>query len=336
MFHAFAAPAPDAKIEPFDYDPGSLGRDEVEIQVDYCGVCHSDLSMKNNDWEMTKYPFVGGHEVAGRVAAVGDDVEGLEVGQTVGVGWTARSCLHCDQCLSGYQNRCREAKGTIVGRHGGFADRVRAQAAWTIPIPTGVNPIDCGPLFCGGLTVFNPLVENRVSPMAHVAVVGIGGLGHMALQFARAWGCEVTAFSTSPDKETEARELGAHHFLNSRDDQALADAKSQFDMVLVTVNAELDWDGYIETLRPGGTLHLVGAAEKISATVFPLIMAQRSISASPTGSIVRAREMLDFCARHEIKPMIETFPMAEINDAFEHLASGKARYRIVLEGDQRD
>ncbi|TWU29973.1 NADPH-dependent aldehyde reductase Ahr [Bythopirellula polymerisocia] len=330
MFHGFAASSPEADWEAFEFDPGPLGYDEVEVEVEYCGICHSDLSMKKNEWGMTSYPFVGGHEVAGRIVALGEGVEGLEVGQRVGVGWTSASCLHCDQCLSGYQNRCLQAQGTIVGRHGGFADRVRAQAAWTIPIPEGLDSVDCGPLFCGGLTVFDPFVENNILPTARVAVVGIGGLGHMALKFARAWGCEVTALSTSPDKEEEARQMGAHHFLNSRDSEALAAAAGSFDMVLVTVNAPLDWDAYINTLRPGGKLHLVGAAEKITATVFPLILGQRSIGGSPTGGIVRAKEMIDFCARHTIKPLIETFPMSELNAAMEHLEAGKARYRIVL------
>lgn len=333
MFQAYAASSPESDFEIFDFDPGPLQRGDVEIAVEYCGICHSDLSMKLNEWRMTGYPFVGGHEVAGRVAEVGEGVEGLQKGQRVGLGWTAASCLRCDQCQSGYQNRCPNAQGTIVGRHGGFANRVRAQAAWTIPIPEGVESVDCGPLFCGGLTVFNPLVENEIVPTARVAVVGIGGLGHMALQFASAWGCEVTALSTSPEKEDEARRMGAHHFLNSRDKRALASVAGKFDMVLDTVNAALDWDAYINALRPGGKLHVVGAVDKIEATVFPMLIGQKSIGGSPTGGIVRAKEMLEFCARHQIKPLVETFPMSKINDAMQHLADGKARYRIVLQAD---
>ncbi|MDM4014044.1 NADPH-dependent aldehyde reductase Ahr [Roseiconus lacunae] len=333
MFNAYAASDPESRLEKFEYDPGPIGLDEVEIAVEFCGVCHSDLSMKQNDWGMTEYPFVGGHEVVGRIVNVGENVEGLEVDQRVGVGWTASSCLRCEQCHSGYQNRCPDSVGTIVGRHGGFADRLRAQSDWAIPIPEGVDPVDCGPLFCGGLTVFNPFVENQILPTARVAVIGIGGLGHMALQFANAWGCEVTAFSTSPDKEEEARKMGAHHFLNSRDENALQSVAGRFDMVLDTVNASLDFDAYINTLRPGGKLHLVGAVDKIEATVFPMIAGEKSLGGSPTGSIVRAKEMLEFCARHEIKPMIETFPMSDVNEALRHLAEGKARYRVVLKAD---
>jgi len=332
VFHAYAAASPDARFESYEFDPGPLNSDQVEIAVEYCGICHSDLSMKKNEWGITQYPFVGGHEVAGRVVALGEGVANLEVGQRVGVGWTASSCLHCEECLAGYQNRCLQAQGTIVGRHGGFADRVRAQAAWTIPIPDDIDSADCGPLFCGGLTVFDPLVENNVCPTSRVAVVGIGGLGHMALQFARAWGCEVTALSTSPEKEEEARSMGAHHFLNSRDSAALQSAAGSFDLVLDTVNVSLDWDAYINTLRPGGKLHVVGAVEKITATMMPMIMGQKSLGGSPTGGILRAHEMMRFCARHKIKPVIETFPLSEINAAMEHLEAGNARYRIVLEG----
>ncbi len=264
------------------------------------------------------------------LSGVGEAVRHVHVGQRVGLGWTARSCLVCEQCLSGHQNRCPEAVGTIVQRHGGFADRVRAQAAWVIPIPDGVSLKAAGPLFCGGLTVFNPLLQNNIRPTDHVAVVGIGGLGHMAIAFADAWGCEVTAFSTSADKEGEARQLGADHFSNTRDADALTSAAGRFDMVLVTVNVPLDWDRYINTLRPGGKLHLVGATPQVSASVFPLLVGERSIGGSPTGSIATASKMLQFCARHKIEPIIEEFTMSELNAAMDHLASGKARYRIVL------
>ena len=333
MFTGYAASSPDSNFEKIGFDPGELLPDAVEIAVEYCGVCHSDLSMKKNEWGMTEYPFVGGHEIAGKIVALGENVSHLDIEQRVGLGWTARSCMHCDQCMSGYQNRCGQGQGTIVGRHGGFANRVRGQAEWAIQIPEGVESVDCGPLFCGGLTVFTPFLSNNIRATDHVAVVGIGGLGHMALQFANAWGCHVTAFSTSPDKEDEAKSMGAHAFLNSRDEDALASAAGQFDMILVTVNANLPWDTYIAALKPGGHLHLVGAAESIQATVFPLILGERSIGGSPTGGIVSARQMMEFCARHAIKPMIETFPMSKINDAMERLESGKARYRIVLKND---
>ncbi|MEW4454209.1 NAD(P)-dependent alcohol dehydrogenase [Bremerella sp. JC817] len=332
-FRGFAATAPGKPLESFEYDPGDLLPDEVEIDVDYCGLCHSDLSMADNEWGISSYPFVPGHEVVGRVAACGDQVKHLKVGQKVGLGWKARSCMVCPQCMTGNHHRCPNSTDTIVGRNGGFANKVRCQGAWAIPIPETLDAAKVGPMFCGGVTVFNPLIVSNTSPMDHVAVVGIGGLGHMALQFAKAWGCEVTAFSTSPDKEAEAKEMGAHHFLNSKDDDALSAAAGKFDMVLVTVNVMLDWDAYVNLLKPGGRLHIVGAIPKIEATWFPVIAGERTIGGSPIGSPALAGQMLDFSGRHAIAPIIEEMPMSKVNDALEHLKSGKARYRIVLKND---
>jgi uncharacterized zinc-type alcohol dehydrogenase-like protein len=331
MIHAYAATEAGGELRPFEFDPGPLGPNDVELQVESCGICHSDLSMLQNDWRLTTYPFVPGHEIVGTIAAAGESVSHLRVGQRVGVGWYSRSCMTCDQCMAGDHNLCATAEGIIVGRHGGFADRVRAHSAWTTPIPDGVNHATAGPLFCGGITVFNPIIQNGIQATDRVGVIGIGGLGHMALRFLNAWGCEVTAFSTSPDKEAEARELGAHHFVNTRDPEALDSLKGAFDMILVTVNVELDWDPLIAALAPRGTLHFVGAAPKVSATLFPMIGGQKSISASPLGSPATIREMLAFAARHGVEPVTETFPLAQVNDAMEKLRCGSPRYRVVLE-----
>jgi uncharacterized zinc-type alcohol dehydrogenase-like protein len=330
---AYAAETAAGPLQPFEYNLGEIGAEEVDILVDYCGICHSDLSMLDNSWQITRYPFVPGHEIAGRIEAVGPGVSHLAVGQTVGLGWFAKSCMICRQCMSGNHNLCSEAQGTIVERHGGFADRVRAHMGWVIPLPDGVAPASAGPLFCGGITVFNPIVQNKIRPTDRVGVIGIGGLGHMALGFLRAWGCEVTAFSTSPEKEEEARRLGAHHFLNSRDAAALEKRAGYFDMILSTVNVSLPWDAYIGALAPKGKLHLVGAAPSVEATVFPMLIGQRSVGASPLGSPATIGTMLDFAARHGIAPQTESFPMSRVNDAMEKLRSGKPRYRIVLEND---
>lgn len=329
--HAYATHEPGGKLEPFSFDPGPLGPDDVEIDVHHCGICHSDLSMLNNDWGMTTYPFVPGHEVVGKITAIGEHVKHLTIGQTVGVGWMSGSCMHCDQCMSGNHNLCPEAEGTIIGRYGGFADTLRAKSMWVIPIPEGVDPADAGPMFCGGITVFNPIVQYEISPLSRVGVVGIGGLGHMALAFLRHWGCEVTAFSTSPDKEQEARKLGAHHFVNTKEEGALEQLEDRFDMVLVTVNVELPWEKYIATLRPKGKLHLVGAAPSVSSGVFPLLAGQKSISSSPLGSPFYTKEMIHFAARHGIAPVTEHFKLKDVNEAMERLENGKPRYRIVLD-----
>ncbi len=330
---AYAAQQVGGNLEPFEYNSGLLQHDEVEIDVKYCGICHSDLSMLNNEWGMTKYPFVPGHEIIGTISQIGNDVKHLNIGQYVGLGWRARSCLICDQCTSGHHNRCMKGEDVIVGRHGGYSDKVRCQAIWAFPLPEKIDKKAAGPLFCGGITVFSPIIENRITGTDHVAVVGIGGLGHMALRFLNSWGCEVTAFSTNSDKEKEAKELGAHHFLNSRDPGVLKSARGSFDMVLVTANADLDWDGYISTLRPGGKLHIVGATPPVKADVFPLIAGERSIGGSPTGGPRTINMMLEFCNRHDINPVIEEFPLSRVNEALGHLKTGKARYRIVLKND---
>jgi alcohol/geraniol dehydrogenase (NADP+) len=331
MIHAYAAHEPGGELKPFEFDPGPLGDQAVEIQVEYCGICHSDLSMLDNEWGMSQYPLVPGHEVVGTIAEVGRTVTRLKVGQRVGLGWFSGSCMSCEWCISGNHNLCLTAEGTIVGRYGGFADKVRAHQNWVVSLPDRLDPATAGPLFCGGITVFNPIVQLDIQPTDRVGVIGIGGLGHMALRFLRAWGCDVTAFSTSPDKEVEAREMGANHFVNSRDPDALNAVANSFDVVLSTVNADLDWPTYIATLRPKGRLHFVGVAPSpVSTQLFPLILGQKSLGGSPLGSPATVSTMLEFAARHSVEPITETFAFTQVNDAIEKLRNGKPRYRLVL------
>jgi alcohol/geraniol dehydrogenase (NADP+) len=328
---AYAADAPGAELKPFEYEPGPLKAEEVEIQVEYCGLCHSDLSMLNNDWGITQYPFVPGHEVVGTVAAIGEGVTTLKLGQRVGLGWFSDSCMHCSACMSGDHNLCPTAEQTIVGRYGGFADRVRAHQEWVVPLPEGLSPETAGPLFCGGITVFNPIVQFDVKPTDHVGIIGIGGLGHMALRFLHAWGCDVTAFSSSADKEAEARELGANHFVNSRDPKSVEQIAGSLDLILSTVNADLDWATYMMALKPKGRLHFVGVVPSpVSLSIFPMILGQKSVSGSPLGSPATVAKMLEFAARQGVEPVTEIFPFDQVNEALAHLHAGKARYRIVL------
>jgi uncharacterized zinc-type alcohol dehydrogenase-like protein len=287
--------------------------------------------MLNNEWGFSQFPFVPGHEVVGIVGAIGHQVKGISLGQRVGLGWFSGSCLTCEWCMSGNHNLCPSAEGTIVGRYGGFADRVRADAAWVVPLPDKLEAQAAGPLFCGGITVFNPIVQFNVKPTDRVGVLGIGGLGHLALRFLDAWGCEVTAFSNSPEKEEEAKQLGADHFVNSRDSEAVGKIANSLDFILSTVTASLDWNAYIAALRPKGRLHIVGVVpEPVSFPIFPLLAGQKSVSASPSGSPSVIVTMLEFAARHGIQPTIETYPFSELNDALEKLRHGKPRYRIVL------
>ena len=331
MIKAFGAFDAGGELKPFEYDPGPLGRHEVEIKVEHCGICHSDLNMLDDDWGMTRYPLVPGHEVAGTISMVGEDVENLQPGQRVGLGWQSGYCMTCPSCLGGDHNLCAAGEGTIVGRHGGFADRVRAHAASVVPLPEGIDMASAGPLFCGGITVFNPLVQFGVHPTDKVGVIGIGGLGHIALQFLNAWGCEVTAFTSSEDKRQEAQELGAHHAINSRNPEEIEAVAGQFSLILSTVNVKLDWNAYVAALGPKGRLHFVGATlEPLDLGVFPLIMGQRSVSGSPVGSPATIAKMLEFAALHSIQPVIETYRFDQVNEAIQRLRSGQARYRVVL------
>jgi uncharacterized zinc-type alcohol dehydrogenase-like protein len=239
--------------------------------------------------------------------------------------------MTCSACLSGDHNLCSSAQSTIVAHHGGFADKVRANAVSVVKLPDSIDKESAGPLFCGGITVFNPLVQFDIKPTDKVGVIGIGGLGHMALQFLNVWGCEVTAFTSSEKKKTEALELGAHHTLDSRESSEIEAASGQFDFIISTVNVKLDWNTYLGTLRPKGRLHFVGATmEPLDVGAFPLIMGQRSISGSPVGSPDNIAKMLNFAVQHNIKPVIEKYSFDNINEAITRLRSGKAHYRIVL------
>jgi uncharacterized zinc-type alcohol dehydrogenase-like protein len=272
--------------------------------------------------------------VIGIIESVGEQVKHLKVGQRVGVGWFSNSCMNCEWCVGGDHNLCESTEGIIVGRHGGFANRLRIDATWAIPIPDGVNLESAGPLMCGGITVFNPILQFDVKPTNRVGVIGIGGLGHMALKFLDAYGCEVTAFSSNINKEEEAKSFGADHFIDSSDADSLKKISGSLDFIISTVNVPLDWPAYIDALRPKGRLHIVGGVmEPIPVPVFPLLFGQKSISASPLGSPNAMVVMLEFAARHQIEPMVETYPMDKVNDAMEKLRSGKARYRLVLKNE---
>ena len=334
MIRAYEAREAGGRFHAIEYDPGPLGPDEIEIAVESCGLCHSDLSLLEDEWGVTRFPLTPGHEVVGRVAAAGERVSHLDAGQRVGVGWFSRSCLTCDPCMAGDHNMCPSVEMIAVGRRGGFADRVRVQSSWATPLPDALAPADAGPLFCGGITVFNPLVQFGVRPTDRVGVIGIGGLGHLALQFMNAWGCEVTAFTSTDAKSEEAKSLGAHRTVNSRDRDALKAEAGRYDLILSTVAADMDWDVYLEMLGPRGRLHTVGLPpEPIPAPAFRLLGNQRSVSGSPLGSPATIRTMLEFCARHDIKPMVERLPLSRIDEAFERLRSGSPRYRIVLDND---
>lgn len=327
---AFAAFEAGAALAPHTYEPDALGPHEVEIAITHCGICHSDLHLIDNDWRNSEYPLVPGHEIIGQVSAKGDLVSDLRVGDRVGVGWQAGSCHTCEWCIRGDENLCDRMQATCNGRPGGFAERIRLDGRFAFRIPDSLTSEVAAPLLCGGITVYSPL-RRHARPQSRVGVIGIGGLGHLAIRFARALGCEVTAYSSSPTKEAEARAHGAHHFVSSVDDRALkVQAKSQ-DLIVSTVYAALDWRRYINALRPDGVLAFVGALpEPVSVPTPMLLSERRSITGSPIGGRVAMREMLDFAARHQIGAQVEVLPMTDVNAAIARLRRNDVRYRFVL------
>ncbi|HUB51878.1 MAG TPA: NAD(P)-dependent alcohol dehydrogenase, partial [Terracidiphilus sp.] len=331
QIHGLAAHAAGAELLPYHYEPGKLGAQEVEIAISHCGICHSDLHLISNDWGISQYPFIPGHEIIGTVSAVGNEVKSVEVGQRVGLGWQSNSCGACEWCMKGMENLCAASEATCVHRNGGYADRVRANMRFVFPIPDALKSENAAPLLCGGITVYNPLRTHGINPVSRVGVVGIGGLGHIAIQFARVFGAEVTAFSSSAGKEEEVRALGANHFVNTRESKAMKEVAGKLDFIVTTVNADQDWGVYMQALRPLGTLCFVGVPPSpVAVHAFPLISGLRSISGNPTGPPNRIREMLDVAARHGVKATTELFPMNKANEAIEKVKKNKVRYRAVL------
>jgi len=330
---AYAAREVGAALSPFRFEPSELSPLEVDIEITHCGICHSDLHLIDNDWNTSAYPLVPGHEVIGKVVAKGDLVSHLEVGDRVGVGWQCGSCHECEWCERGDENLCSHIAETCVGRPGGFAERIQLDARFAFPIPDGLTSEAAAPLLCGGITVYSPL-RQHARPQSRVGVIGIGGLGHLAIRFARALGCEVTAFSSTPGKEAEARGHGAHHFVSSTDVSALKGQRESLDLIIATVNRTLDWKRYIQALRPDGVLSFVGALDEPVSVPTGLLMAKRrSVTSSPIGGRVAMREMLDFAARHRVGAQVEALPMSEVNTALDRLRKNDVRYRFVLERD---
>ena len=329
--HGLGVHAAGAQLLAFKYDPGALGANEVEIKISHCGVCHSDVHLIDNDWGISKYPFIPGHEIVGTVVAVGSGVKDRTVGERVGVGWQADSCGICEWCRRGEEQLCAKAQPTCVGRNGGFADKIRVSSRFAVAVPAALESEHAAPLMCAGITVYSPIRNYGVRPSSRVGVIGIGGLGHLGIQFAKAFGAEVTAFSTSKEKESEARKLGAHHFVNTRDIGELKKVAGSFDLLLSTVNADQDWQAYVAALRPKGTLCLVGAPPSpMQVQGASLVTSQKAVSGSNTGSPGDLAEMLDVAARHGVKAVTEKFSMAKANDAVARVKKSQVRYRAVL------
>ncbi|MDR7342067.1 putative zinc-type alcohol dehydrogenase-like protein [Pantoea alhagi] len=333
---SYAAMEAGKALELYEYEAESLSAEDVEVEVEYCGVCHSDLSMIDNEWGISQYPVIGGHEVIGRVAALGEAAKnkGLSIGQRVGIGWTAKSCEHCDACITGDQVNCLNGSVPTIVNKGGFAEKLRANWQWVIPLPEKLDPASAGPLLCGGITVFKPLLMHNITATSRVGVIGIGGLGHIAIKILHAMGAEVTAFSSTPDKKQSILDMGADHVVNSRDPEELKKLAGQFDLIISTVAVDLDWQPYFAALAPRGKFHTVGAVMKpFDVPAFSLILGDRAVTGSSTGSPGQLRSLLKLASRTDIAPKVEFFPMSKINDALDHVRAGKANYRVVLKAD---
>ncbi len=331
-FDGWAATAARESLTRFTWEVGDLGPDEVDIAVTHCGICFSDIHLIDDAWSKSVYPFVPGHEIVGTVRAIGSSVKSLAVGQRVGVGWQRSACLTCELCLDRKDNLCRHQTATCVGHHGGFATHVRTDARYAFAIPDGLDSAAAAPLLCGGATVFSPLRRYGIDARSSVGVIGIGGLGHLAIRLLHAFGSEITAFSSSPNKRAEAFEMGAHAFVASTDPRELQRHKDRFDLLLCTVHARLDWIGYLRTLRPNGTLCLLGSPPGImQIPAASLFDGQKSISASEIGDRATIAELLQFSARHAIAPLVERMPLEEVNTSIARVRRNEVRYRMVLD-----
>lgn len=334
--NAYAAHEAGGSLRPYEYEAGPLGPNEVDVRVTHGGICHTDTDLIDNAWGFSRYPLVAGHEAVGVVVAVGDAVDqaALPVGRRVGVGAIAGSCFHCEWCVSGRTNLCPHKDDTVLrGDRGGFASHVRA-SDWrhVHPIPDAIRSAHAAPLLCAGTTVFAPLLENQVLPTYRVAVVGIGGLGHLAIQFLARWGCAVTAISRTPAKRADAERFGATDFIASGTPGALGEAAGSFDFVMSTVSADLPWDDYLGLLRPQGRLSVVGVPPRpFTVNQMSLLPAAKAIVGGIVGSAAQTRQMFEFAARHDIRAEVETFPVADLDQALDRVREGSARYRAVVE-----
>ncbi|WP_321887277.1 NAD(P)-dependent alcohol dehydrogenase [Paraburkholderia bannensis] len=338
----YAACSGDTPLRLFDFERRSPRPDDVVIEILYCGVCHSDLHGARNNWGSAKYPMVPGHEIVGRVTATGNDVTRFAVGDYVGVGCMVDSCRACSSCGAGLEQYCeRGATSTYnnVDRHdgsrtyGGFSEQIVVSERFVLKMPDGLDLKAAAPLLCAGITAYSPLRHWRVGPGSRVAVVGLGGLGHMALKFARAMGAEVTLITRSAGKDADARALGAHHVVASTDDAQMTAAKEHFDLIVDTVPYQHDINPYVATLAPGGTLVMIGHFGKLEPAVnsTPLLMKRRAVAGSYIGGIPETQEMLDFCGEHKIVCDIETIDIQQIDEAFDRMLASDVKYRFVID-----
>jgi len=328
-------------LAPMNIERRALRDDDVQIDIAYCGVCHTDLHQAHNDWKNTAYPCVPGHEIVGRVSAVGARVDDHRLGDWVAVGCLVDSCLGCSACDAGEQQHCEKgATATYNGRDrqtgevtmGGYSERIVVRERFVLRLPPGLDPQHAAPLLCAGVTMWAPLRRYDAGPGKRVAVVGLGGLGHMGVKLAAALGAEVTMVTTSPAKADDARALGAHHVLISTDAAAMKQAASRFDLIIDTIPTAHDLTPYLGMLGRRGVLVVVGAIEPLPPVHGGLLVRNdRALAGSAIGGLVATQELLDFCAEHQVMPVIETIAMPDINEAWQRMQANQVKYRFVID-----
>jgi len=341
--NAYATFSPGGTIRPWSYTPRPLGDRDIEIKITHCGICHSDIHTmdQGQGWGKTNYPVIVGHEIIGHVVKKGKNVDQYEIGDRVGVGAQCWSCLKdtCIECKCGDNNHCSRAVFTYNGKYedgknsyGGYAERVRVISDFALKIPDNIPSDLAAPLLCAGVTVYSPLREHGVTKNTKVAITGMGGLGHLAIQFANKMGAHVTVISHSKSKQNDAMTLGAHAFLDSGDKKAMGVSR-QFDLILVTAAyVGIDWNNLLYLVRPRGKVVLVGAPEEeVHFDPFSVIIGSKNFCGSAIGSTGTIQEMLDFCSRNNVRPVIQKLPMHQVNEGVQALRRGDVRYRIVLE-----
>lgn len=339
--YGFAATSCDAPLAPFSFERRELRDNDIAMDILYCGVCHSDLHQARNDWGWSQYPMVPGHEIVGRVTATGKAVTRYKVGDAVAVGCMVDSCQTCDQCRKGEEQLCRAGntqtyndKDRITGErtYGGYSKHLVVREEFALKVPETLDLSRTAPLLCAGITTYSPLRTWNVGPGSRVGVIGLGGLGHMAVKLASGMGADVTVLSRSNAKEKDALALGADRLLVSTDDTAMAKAASSFDLIIDTVPVKHDLNPYMPLLDVDGTLVLVGQVGPLNEpSTVPLIIGRRRIAGSPIGGIAQTQEMLDFCGRKNILPDCEMIRMDQINEAFDRLERSDVHYRFVID-----
>ncbi len=337
----YAAMSPTTPLLPYEFERRALRPNDVAMEILFCGVCHSDLHTAHNDWGWTTFPIVPGHEIIGRVTDVGPDVTRYKVGDPVAVGCMVDSCMECDQCHKGEEQLCREGNtGTYCGldrithepTQGGYSKHLVVREEFVLRVPDGLDLSRAAPLLCAGITTYSPLRTWNVGPGSRVGVIGLGGLGHMAVKLAVGLGADVTVLSRSKNKEADALALGANRLLVSSDDGEMARAAAGFDLIIDTVPVKHDLNPYMPLLDIDGTLVLVGQVGPLAEpSTVPLILGRRRIAGSPIGGIAETQEMLDFCAKKNILPDCEMIRMDQINDAFERMEQADVHYRFVID-----